>query len=156
MVSYQTAVICGGWDCCFWFGDQWDGSRVFMFLLLLYLLRNFIFIGLVVVGTKFCLCLKVTDYCNRNCFYIGLLSFLSPHLLNHFKQLWSACGPRCKVLWRLGEKMSQTDLLPFQNLKPNCRRTQMIREQSRANSTGGVLPAFSQSSYTFYLLHASL
>lgn len=42
-----------------------------------WLLRNFIFIGLAVVGTKFCLCSKVTDQCNRNCFYMGYYLFFS-------------------------------------------------------------------------------
>lgn len=66
------------------------------FLFLFDLLKHFIFIELAVVGTKFCLCSKVTDQCNKHSLY-GILSFF-PHLLSQFKQLWNACFPRYQML----------------------------------------------------------
>lgn len=54
------------------------GVELFLCIFFLfYSLRNFIFIGLAVVGTKFCLCSKVTDQYNRNCLYMGYCLFFS-------------------------------------------------------------------------------
>lgn len=102
-MTCQTAVIFGG--------ARWGRTVTFdleslvgvaresflCFLLSFDLLTHFIFIKLAVVGTKFCLCSKVTDQLTdyaRYCFFF-------PHLLSQFKQLWKASfqGIRCFKGW---------------------------------------------------------